>query len=108
MRCHILTHDVTLPGDGAAQQPPRSPWPMISIAEANRISLELTEPMKPVEKPIGELEGCILAQDVIAPEPVPTVPTSIMDGYAVVSSDGAGYARRSPPASPAPAADAWS
>lgn len=81
---------VGAPGDGAAQQPPRSPWPMISIAEANRISLELTEPMKPVEKPIGELEGCILAQDVIAPEPVPTVPTSIMDGYAVVSSDGAG------------------
>lgn len=34
--------------------------------------------------------GSILAVDVTAPEPLPPFPASIMDGYAVVASDGAG------------------
>ncbi len=32
----------------------------------------------------------MLAEDVMAQEPIPAVPTSIMDGYAVVAEDGAG------------------
>lgn len=32
----------------------------------------------------------MLAEDVMAQEPIPSVPTSIMDGYAVVAQDGAG------------------
>ena len=67
-----------------------SPWPMISIAEANRISLSHTCPAAAVRLPLAELQGRILAEDVVAVEAVPAVPTSIMDGYAVVSADGAG------------------
>ena len=67
-----------------------SPWPMISIAEANRISLSHTSTAAAVRLPLAELQGRILAEDVVAVEAVPAVPTSIMDGYAVVSADGAG------------------
>jgi len=63
---------------------------MISIAEANRISLSHTCPAAAVRLPLAELQGRILAEDVVAVEAVPAVPTSIMDGYAVVSADGAG------------------
>lgn len=34
--------------------------------------------------------GSMLAMDVAAPEPLPPFPASIMDGYAVVASDGEG------------------
>ena len=34
--------------------------------------------------------GSVLGVDVVAPEPLPPFPASIMDGYAVVSSDGPG------------------
>jgi hypothetical protein len=36
------------------------------------------------------VQGRVLAEDVMAQEPIPAVPTSIMDGYAVVAEDGAG------------------
>ena len=36
------------------------------------------------------VQGRVLAADVTAQEPIPAVPTSIMDGYAVVAADGAG------------------
>ena len=35
-------------------------------------------------------QGRVLAEDVMAQEPIPAVRTSIMDGYAVVAEDGAG------------------
>lgn len=34
--------------------------------------------------------GSILAMDVTAPEPLPPFPASVVDGYALVASDGEG------------------
>ena len=34
--------------------------------------------------------GRVLCQDVVAQDPLPPFPASIKDGYAVISSDGAG------------------
>ena len=39
---------------------------------------------------LADAEGSILAEDILAPEPVPHFKASIMDGYAVLSSDGPG------------------
>jgi hypothetical protein len=145
---------------------PASPWPMISIAEANRISLAHTAPLPaqpvrlaqslvglqpppctlahdarapPPPRPLAiggadqllplrtclaptwhfmhrtsrrprahgllnrilsrpcsvcvlchNEQGRVLAEDVMAQEPIPAAPTSIMDGYAVVAADGVG------------------
>jgi gephyrin len=67
-----------------------SSFPMISIADATAKVLEITQMLDPVSLPLSSLAGAILAEDVLAQESVPAVPTSIMDGYAVVSSDGPG------------------
>ena len=67
-----------------------SSFPMISIAEATAKVLEMTPVISAADIPLASLAGTILAEDVLAQESVPAVPTSIMDGYAVVSSDGPG------------------
>ena len=126
----------------AAGERTSSPWPMISIAEANRISLMHTDPLPAMAVPLAQSlvwqmpkqgrtacprslscarlegrplgrgwtrghassrpfshvrshstaagQGRVLAEDVMAQEPIPAVRTSIMDGYAVVAGDGAG------------------
>lgn len=39
---------------------------------------------------LAQALGCVLAEDVSASAPIPAFPTSIMDGFAVCSSDGPG------------------
>ena len=63
---------------------------MISIEEANRISLMHTIPLPAVTVALAQSLGRVLAEDIAAQEPIPAGPTSIMDGYAVVAADGAG------------------
>jgi gephyrin len=61
---------------------------MISVDEAIAIMLQHTEPLPAVTVPLQQLQlGSILAQDAVAPDPLPPFPASIMDGYAVISAD---------------------
>eukprot|EP00929_Paragymnodinium_shiwhaense_P013760 TRINITY_DN12160_c0_g1_i1.p1 TRINITY_DN12160_c0_g1~~TRINITY_DN12160_c0_g1_i1.p1 ORF type:complete len:881 (+),score=105.12 TRINITY_DN12160_c0_g1_i1:121-2643(+) len=73
-----------------------SRYPMISVDDALRQVLEMAEAsMSPTESVNlcagpAALVGRTLAEDVVAPGPLPPFRASIMDGYAVVASDGPG------------------
>ncbi len=47
-------------------------------------------PLHPLELPLLDAHGCVLAEDVVAAAPVPSFDNSSMDGYAVRSADVAG------------------
>ena len=45
------------------------------------------EPLAPIALPLADSHGCVLAEDVVAPWPLPSFDNSSMDGYAVLASD---------------------
>jgi molybdopterin molybdotransferase len=45
------------------------------------------QPLEPIELALLEAHGCVLAEDVLAPDSLPRFDNSAMDGYAVVASD---------------------
>src|SRR5205807_6973245 len=49
--------------------------------------LELIQPLAPLEVGLLDAHGCVLAEDVVAPAPLPGFDNSAMDGYAVRSAD---------------------
>ncbi|KAL5715482.1 hypothetical protein ACHQM5_017294 [Ranunculus cassubicifolius] len=63
---------------------------MISMEEALKIVLNVSQRLEPVCVPLHESLGKILAEDVRAPDPLPPYRASIKDGFAVVASDGPG------------------
>ncbi|KAK8641300.1 hypothetical protein V6N13_010714 [Hibiscus sabdariffa] len=63
---------------------------MIPVNEALQIVLSVAQKLPPVTAPLHQALGKVLAQDIIAPDPLPPYPASIKDGYAVVASDGPG------------------
>jgi len=68
-----------------------SPYPMLSVDEANAIIAAETRHGKIIEMPVDEsLVGFVLAKDVTAAEAVPAFRASIVDGYAIHHTDGAG------------------
>lgn len=72
---------------------PESPYPMISVDEAVAIVLSHVKPLPPVRRPFFEAFGLVLAEDVIAREPLPPFPAAAVDGYAVVSADRTPFRR---------------
>lgn len=52
--------------------------------------LSALSPLAPLDLPLLEAEGAVLAEDVAAPVPLPPFDNSAMDGYAVVAADLAG------------------
>ncbi|GAO49446.1 hypothetical protein SAICODRAFT_66413 [Saitoella complicata NRRL Y-17804] len=68
-----------------------SPYPMISVTEAQQIIADHSFVLNYEEKKVDHnLVGCVVAEDVAAPENVPAYRASIVDGYAVIASDGRG------------------
>ncbi|XVF19549.1 hypothetical protein REPUB_Repub11eG0121100 [Reevesia pubescens] len=63
---------------------------MISADEALQIVLRVARKLPPVTVPLHQALGKVLAQDILAPDPLPPYAASIKDGYAVVASDGPG------------------
>ena len=59
----------------------------VSITEAREIVLAQCAPLDPVMVDLDAAVGCVLAEDVIAPEDVPPFANSALDGYAVLASD---------------------
>jgi molybdopterin molybdotransferase len=49
--------------------------------------LELTDRLGPERRPLVEAAGCVLAEDVVAADPVPPFANTAMDGFAVRSAD---------------------
>ena len=76
-----------------AEQGPATPsalYKMISIPEAQKIVLNETRCLPSVSKALSEAQGCILAEDVQAPEDVPPFPASIKVSFSTLSSTGIG------------------
>ena len=70
--------------------------PTFSPDEARERILEAVRALPPVELPILECLGCVLAADVVTSRPIPPFPSSGMDGYAVRAADVKGTSRTSP------------
>jgi len=58
--------------------------------------LASVEPLTPVEVPLLAAHGCVLAEDVAAPWPLPSFDNSSMDGYAVRAADVASATESTP------------
>ncbi|KAI9199264.1 MoaB/Mog domain-containing protein [Polychytrium aggregatum] len=74
-----------------ALRPRESPFPMIGFDEALSIVLQHAQRLPAEKRRVDvDLSGYYLAEDVHAKEPVPGYRASIVDGYAVIASDGVG------------------
>ena len=60
---------------------------MLSTEEALKVMLERAERLEPVEVPLDEAAGLVLADDIEARGSVPPFTNSAMDGFAVQASD---------------------
>jgi molybdopterin molybdotransferase len=56
----------------------------------------LVRPLEPIELPLAEAEGCVLATDLTARHPLPPFDNSAMDGYAVRAADVAAATEAAP------------
>lgn len=63
---------------------------MLSVEQALEHILAGLEPLAPVEVPLGEALGLVLAQEVVAREAHPPFDNSAVDGFAVRAGDGQG------------------
>jgi len=69
---------------------------MLSVAEYLDLVLDSVSELPPMELPISDANGCVLAQDIYARWPLPSFDNSSMDGYAVIASDLAGASENAP------------
>ena len=69
---------------------------MITVAEHLSRVLSVVEPLSPLQLGLMDAHGCVLTEDVVAPEPLPAFDNSSMDGYAVRAADLAGASEASP------------
>ena len=60
---------------------------LLSVEEARDKVLSQIEPLQPLELPLTDAYGCVLAKDVVAERDLPEFASSAMDGYAVRSSE---------------------
>ena len=58
--------------------------------------LAAVKPLNALDLQLLDAHGCVLAEDVVAPWPLPQFDNSAMDGYAVVSDDVAGATEDEP------------
>ncbi len=72
---------------------PESPYPMIPIDEALAIIQRKIQPLPAITMPFNEAQDLVLAEDIIADEPMPPFAAASVDGYAVVAADGPGPRR---------------
>ncbi|KAF9153100.1 hypothetical protein BG015_004081 [Linnemannia schmuckeri] len=69
----------------------KSPYPLIPMEQALSSVMDRVVPLPSVHKPVDEsLIGAVLDEDVVAVEAVPGYRASILDGYAVIDTDGPG------------------
>src|SRR5436190_13241916 len=69
---------------------------LVTVEEARERILSGIQPLAPIELPLQEAHGCVLAEDVVAGVNLPEFSSSAMDGYAVRSVDVAGASSEHP------------
>ncbi len=60
---------------------------MTPLEDAQALVLEACPPLAPVEMPLDQARGLVLAADVVAGEQVPPFDNTAVDGYAVRAAD---------------------
>ena len=60
---------------------------MLSVEDYRAQVLTGIKALTPIEMPLIDAHGCVLATEVTAPWPLPSFDNSSMDGYAVVAAD---------------------
>ncbi|KAJ3107530.1 hypothetical protein HDU97_003835 [Phlyctochytrium planicorne] len=69
----------------------KSPYPMAEFDDALETALKHAKRLDPIKRKVEpDLAGFVIAEDVVSPEAVPAFRASIVDGYAVVATDGPG------------------
>ncbi|KAG0334742.1 hypothetical protein BG004_000283, partial [Podila humilis] len=69
----------------------KSPYPLIPMDQALASVMDKITPLSSIERPVNEaLIGSVLDEDVVAVEAVPGYRAAILDGYAVIDTDGPG------------------
>lgn len=69
---------------------------LLSVEEARERVLSRIQPLQPLQLPLTEAYGCVLAEEVVADRDIPDFASSAMDGFAVRSSEVAGASPDSP------------
>ncbi len=69
---------------------------MLTLAQYLDLVLDSVTQLPPMELPLAEVNGCVLAQDIYARWPLPSFDNSSMDGYAVISADLVNASESSP------------
>jgi molybdopterin molybdotransferase len=69
---------------------------LVPVDEARERVLSRVKPLQPLELPLTEAYGCVLAEDVKAERDIPEFASSAMDGFAVRSSEVARATTASP------------
>lgn len=76
------------PSAGPGRRYRSSPYPMLSVEEALQQISEHTPGPTVIEHPVNaSVVGSIVAEDIFAAEAVPAYRASIVDGYAIITSD---------------------
>jgi molybdenum cofactor synthesis domain-containing protein len=70
--------------------------PLVPLDDVQAMILDAVVRLEAVEVPLGDALGAILAEEVVAPEPVPPFANTAMDGYALRAGDTAGASPDSP------------
>ncbi|KAF7318396.1 Molybdopterin molybdenumtransferase [Mycena chlorophos] len=80
-----LAHD---PSAGVSARHRVSPYPLISLEDALKIIEDQIKPLGTCKKSVNPaLRGHVLAEDIHAPQNVPSTSTTSVDGYALRSTD---------------------
>jgi molybdopterin molybdotransferase len=69
---------------------------MISVDEARRRILDGVVPLVPIELPLAEAHGCVMARDVVTEYDIPPFSSALVDGFAVRAADVAGASSQTP------------
>ncbi len=67
-----------------------SPEGLVSVEDARNRVLSQVHPLAPLQLPLTDAFGCVVAQDVVAMHDLPEFASSAMDGFAARASDLAG------------------
>lgn len=66
------------------------------VEEQQALALAAVSPLEPIDLPLFEAHGCVLAADIDALWPLPSFDNTSMDGYAVLAADVAGASESTP------------
>ncbi|MGQ0617355.1 MAG: molybdopterin molybdotransferase MoeA [Acidimicrobiia bacterium] len=69
---------------------------MISLAEARRVVLDAVGPLPVVQLAPGDAIGCVVAEPVLTPGPMPPFDNSAVDGFALRAADTVGGSEGAP------------